>query len=147
MNIQEQFAKAFGVTTKLNTIQSVNSRRIQGGPTVTTSSNGMNVSTLGVNTLGGSYVMGNGSVSSPQFGQPSFGSSSGVTSGSFTNKPSHPFEFLDSIEKAKLIKAFLIERGVNTINKETADALFLVSCVLKDQVLPPVKQAKKKLII
>jgi hypothetical protein len=143
MTIQEQFAKAFGVTTKLNTIQSVNSRRIQGGSTVTTSSNGMNISTLGMNTLGGSYVMGNGTVSSPQFNQPSFGSSSG----SFTNKPSHPFEFLDPLDKAKLIKAFLIERGVTKINEETAKALFLVSCVLKDQVLPPVKQAKKKLII
>lgn len=140
MNIQEQFAKAFGVTTP--NIQKISSRRIQGGSTVASAFHGMNVSTLGMNTIGG-YATGTGAMGVSQFSQPSFGSSSG----SFTNKPTHQFEFLDSLEKAKLIKAFLIERGVNTINKETADALFLISCVLKDQVLPPVKQAKKKLII
>jgi hypothetical protein len=135
MNIQETFAKAFGV----HNIQKTSSRRIVQGSTVTTSN--MGGMSVGLSGSSGSYVMGNGSVGSAQFTQPSFGSAQ------FTSKPVHPFEFLDPLEKAKLIKAFLIERGVERINEETAKALFLVSCVLKDQVLPPVKQAKKKLII
>jgi hypothetical protein len=93
--------------------------------------------------MGGS-VMGTGS---SQFGQAFNQTSIWSSSGSVTNKPSHPFEFLDPLEKAKMIKEFLISRGVERINEETAKALFLVSCVLKDQVLPPAKQAKKKLII
>jgi hypothetical protein len=146
MNIKSAFAKAFGTThdDMRPNVQKIISRRI--GDKVTTSSNKMH--TLGINTTEG-FMMRNDSLGPPQFGQtfsqPSFGS----VSGSFNNnnKPYHPFEFLDSLEKAKLIKQFLIERGVKRINEETAKALFLVSCVLKDQVLPPVKQAKKKLII
>jgi hypothetical protein len=140
MNIHDAFAQAFGQPNiqKITT----SSRRITDGATVTTNIGGM--STLGMNV---STHSGTGSLGSSQFGQtfsqPSFGSNSG----SFTNKPVIPFQLLDGLEKAILIKQFLIERGVERINEETAKALFLVSCVLKDQVLPPVKQAKKKLII
>jgi hypothetical protein len=138
MNIQNIFSKAFGAThdDMIHNVQNVTSRRM-GATVATTNSNGMQ--TLGMDTMGGS-VMGTGSSQFGQtFNQPSIWSS--------TNKPSHPFEFLDPLEKAKMIKDFLISRGVKRINEETAKALFLVSCVLKDQVLPPVKQAKKKLII
>ena len=155
MNIQEQLDKSFEAT-KLGTTQTENSRRITEGSTVTKAPNGMSTTTLGMNTLGmntiGGYAIGTGSIGSVsltgtlQFSQPSFGS--GSPSGSFTNsKPSIPFERLDPLSQAKIIKDFLISRGVNKINEETARALFLVSCVLKDQVLPTVKQAKKKLII
>lgn len=151
MNIQEQLDKSFEAT-KLGTTQTENSRRITEGSTVTKAPNGMSTTTLGMDTLGmntiGGYAIGTGSIGSVsltgtlQFSQPSFGS------GSFINsKPSIPFECLDPLSQAKIIKDFLISRGVNKINEETARALFLVSCVLKDQVLPTVKQAKKKLII
>jgi len=55
-----------------------------------------------------------------------------------------PFEYLDSLEKAELVKKFLISRGVERINEETAKALFLISTVLtkKENVI---KQPKKKL--
>lgn len=148
MNIQEKFAKKFEI--KSNTTQAINSKRIQRESIVASSSNRMNVNNLAnnlsINTVEGysvGYSVGVDAIGRSQFVQPSFGSSSG----SFINNPSHPFEFLDPLEKAKLIKEFLIERGVTKLNEETAKALFLVSCVLKDQVLPPVKQAKKKLII
>ena len=143
MNIQEQLTKAFE-TTKLVTTQAVNSRRITEGSAVNTDYNGINTTTLGMNTIG-NYAMRTDSISSTgtfRFSQPSFGSGSFIN-----NKPSMPFERLDLLNQAKIIKDFLISRGVNKINEETAKALFLVSCGLKDQVLPTVKQAKKKLII
>jgi hypothetical protein len=141
MNIQDAFSKAFGTTRDKPSAQKILSRRITDGNTITSSSSGMH--TLGMNTMAGSTVGIGSSKFGQTFNQPSFGSSSG----SSINKPSKPFEYLDPLDQAKIIKDFLISRGVKKINEETAKALFLVSCVLKDQVLPPVKQAKKKLII
>jgi len=141
MTIQEQFAKAFG-SQEINTLTDKKSRRIQQGSSVINTPN--KTTWLGVNST---TFGGNNSQQVPlgvsQFGNQSFGKSSG----SFFPKPIVPFEMLDLQARANLVKEFLIERGVCNINKEVAKALGLINCVLKDQVLPPVKQAKKKLII
>lgn len=139
MNIQEQLTKAFEAT-RLITTQAVNSRRITEGSAVNINYNGTSTTTLGMNTIG-DYATGTDSIASTgtlQFRQPSFGSGAFIN-----NKPSMPFENLDILNQAKIIKDFLISRGVNKINEETAKALFLVSCGLKDQVLPTVKEADK----
>jgi hypothetical protein len=142
MDMRQTFAKAFGITYDNGqpNVQTITSRRIQGGPAVFNNSGG--IGTLGVVYSPGTVSIGS---SSHTFGQHSFGLP--THQGSYTNKPMLPFEFLEPLDQAKLIKEFLIKRGVNIINKETANALFLVSCDLNNNEIQKLKYKKKKIII
>lgn len=141
MNIQKQLTKAFE-TTKLITTQALNSRRITEGSAININYNGTSTTTLGMNTIG-NYATGTDSTASTgtlQFKQPSFGSGAFIN-----NKPSIPFENLELLNQAKIIKDFLISRGVNKINEETAKALFITNLYIGTEKEKIVKQPKKKL--
>jgi hypothetical protein len=143
MNIKDQFEKAFA--KKTNTTPSVSYEVAQGSSSINYNSTGFASGNSVIATMGSGSIgigtLGTSTLGSTTFSQPSFG----INQGSFRRIETVSFQLLDPIEKAKLIKEFLIERGVNKLNEETAKALFLVSVNIGPEKEKVVKQPKKKL--